>query len=54
MDRGQRRTRDRLEAVSAAYDSRGSRVLHTANCGAVQVSIADGQVSVDSWRTDVE
>lgn len=41
---------DRLPAVQAAYQARGSRVLHTADCGAVRVSIAGGQVSVDCWR----
>jgi competence protein ComEC len=41
---------DRVSAVQEAYAARGSRVLHTADCGAVRVLIADGALSVGSWR----
>jgi competence protein ComEC len=43
---------DRVPAVEAAYTTRGSRVLHTAQCGAVRVTIADERVSVDCWREE--
>jgi competence protein ComEC len=43
---------DRTRAVQAAYEARGSRVLHTADRGAVRVTIAGDQLSVDCWRED--
>ncbi len=46
--------RDRLEFVATAYQEPGSRVLHTAESGAIHVAIVDGQLSVDSWRPIVE
>jgi competence protein ComEC len=46
--------RDRVEAVTRAYSSRGSRVLHTADSGAVHVSIAGGELSVDCWHAGAE
>ncbi len=42
---------DRLQSVQTAYGARGSRVLHTADCGAVTVEITAGQVSVDGWQS---
>jgi competence protein ComEC len=41
---------DRSMAAEAAYAARGSRVLHTAACGAVRAAIAGGQVSIECWR----
>jgi competence protein ComEC len=41
---------DHAAEVDAAYRARGSRVLHTAECGAVRVSIAGDALSVDCWR----
>ena len=38
--------RDRLPDVEHAYASRGSQVLHTAECGAVSLSIAEGRLEV--------
>ncbi len=46
--------RDRLEAVTNAYATRGSRVLHTADSGAVRVSISDGQLTVDRFHPQAE
>lgn len=43
---------DRSAAVDAAYRARGSRVLHTADCGAVRVSITASQVSAECWREE--
>jgi hypothetical protein len=36
--------------VAAAYSSRGGAVLHTAQSGAVQATIVDGQLAVTAWR----
>jgi hypothetical protein len=40
--------RDRLEAVESAYAARGGQVLHTANTGAVRVSIGR-ELEVSAW-----
>jgi competence protein ComEC len=42
--------RDRLEVVATAYRARGSHVVHTAQCGAIHVSIDKGHLAVDTWR----
>lgn len=42
--------RDRLESVSTAYSQRGSQVLHTADDGAVEVTIAPGRFDVECWH----
>jgi hypothetical protein len=42
--------RDRLDAVATAYQTRGARVMHAADRGAIQATIANGQVAVDSFR----
>ncbi len=42
--------RDRLPEVENAYTSRGSQVLHTAECGAVSLSIAEGRLEVVSFH----
>jgi hypothetical protein len=42
--------RDRAPEVEIAYTSRGSQVLHTAECGAVSLSIAEGRLDVASFR----
>jgi len=41
--------RDRLEAVENAYAARGGQVLHTANTGAVRVSIGR-ELEVERWH----
>ena len=46
--------RDRLEVTTTAYSSRGSRVLHTADSGAIHVSIADRELAVDCWHAGAE
>jgi len=38
--------RDRAPEVEHAYASRGSQVLHTAECGAVSLSVAGGRLEV--------
>jgi len=43
--------RDRLPEVAAAYETRGARVLHTAERGAVQVVIRGEKLNVDCYRT---
>jgi hypothetical protein len=43
--------RDRLPDVAAAYETRGARVLHTADRGAVQVVIRGEKLSIDCYRT---
>jgi len=40
---------DRFDAVESAYVEQGSRVLHTADEGAVTTEIAGGEVSVRGW-----
>ena len=40
---------DRLPAINQAFSAQGSRVLHTAEDGAVSISIAGGQVSVKGF-----
>ncbi len=40
---------DRLPAINQAFSAQGSRVLHTAEDGAVSISIAEGQVSVKGF-----
>lgn len=44
--------RDRAPDVENAYTSRGSHVLHTADCGAVSLSIADGRLDVASFHAE--
>lgn len=41
--------RDRLEVVESAYAARGGKVLHTANTGAVRVSIGR-ELEVERWQ----
>jgi competence protein ComEC len=43
--------RDRLPDVAAAYETRGARVLHTADCGAVEVVIRGEDLRIDCFRT---
>jgi hypothetical protein len=40
---------DRLPSINQAFSAQGSRVLHTAEDGAVSISIAGGQVSVKGF-----
>ena len=41
---------DRLPTVEQSYASRGSKVLHTAETGAVEARIRRGRISVAPWR----
>lgn len=45
---------DRVPAINAAFAARGGRVLHTADDGAVSISIADGQVSATGFHSSPE
>ena len=44
--------RDQREAVTTAYAARGGQVLHTANRGAVSMSIVKGRVEVACWHAE--
>jgi competence protein ComEC len=43
--------RDSTDVVAGAYAARGGRVLHTAASGAVRVSIDQGRLAVEPFRT---